>query len=816
MGIEDEWCQLADAMGMMWASLDSNLVYQNANSGYCDLLDVSVQDVIGKSVNEVLHPNTVRHLTPYWTKVLAGNPITFSDQVPHTAHQGTLHVRATYFPLMNPNGGVRGFCTFIQDQTQNATTIQTLRKLHIITTDRHLPLSVKLRNILKLGTQTFSLPLAIVSRIEGQDYTVKYAYTPNEEVKPGDQFELGSTYCVHTLQANAPIAFDHAGESVIAKHPCYQTFGLESYIGVPLIVSGERYGTVNFSGQDMHPTPFSQDDFELIRLLALWIGNELTRAHDEAILVRQQKLLSSMSQQARIGAWEIDLVQHTVYWSDMTREIHEVDAHFIPTLENIISFYEDSDSHARMEKRLLSQMYSAEPWREEVQLKRKNGHALWVEMLGNADFRDGECVRLYGSIQDIDMRVKKSIELSLAKEAAEDAVRSKREFLANMSHELRTPMNGVLGMLNAISISQLNNRQAHQIKIAQSSAQAMLTLIGDILDFSKVEAGKLTLEAVTFDLIQLFEEVCDSQSIHCTEKGLKLNLDLSGLTERLVTGDPTRIKQILYNLIGNAIKFTNKGAVDVTALIKPSQGGWVLNCRVSDTGIGIKPEQQSKLFQVFTQADTSTTRRFGGTGLGLAIVQNLVKLMRGKVTVKSQHGQGSQFDFQVRLGAAKAPGDVDHELTSSKETTPKVSEGLSHEQIEKIGRVLLVEDNLINQEVAKELLDQAGLKCDIATNGVEALKVLKRGSKTRYHLILMDCQMPEMDGYETTQCIRKGQAGEHYLNVIIIALTANAMAGDREKCIKAGMDDYLTKPIVLQALVEKISERFPVDDECQD
>jgi len=577
------------------------------------------------------------------------------------------------------------------------------------------------------------------------------------------------------------------------------------FLTVPVFRGGRIVGVVGMANKE---TDYAETDIFQISLLmdAVWSVTERRQA--EAALQASEAKFS----QAFIAS---------TYAIIITRAADGVILEVNPAFETMVGYgraevlgkstldlalWEDSQDRQRFLSLLIE---TGRADTQEYRFRKKSG-AILIGLLSARLFMLNNERVLLGNITDITERKQMEEELARSRDAAQAANRAKSEFLANMSHEIRTPMNAVIGLTHLALQTDLTPKQQDYLHKIQSSGQALLGLINDILDLSKIEADRLELEQIPFSLSQVLDRIATMTSLKAEEKGLKFGFHLDPATPRRLLGDPLRLGQILLNLVNNAVKFTAQGEVVVSVSPAARAGAQVrLGFAVRDTGIGILPAQQARLFEVFSQADGSTTRRYGGTGLGLAISKKLADLMGGEISVESAPGVGSTFTCTLPFSLDTAAADAEQEVTP---TVGVVEVAAEPRPTLSGARVLLVEDNDINQMVAREILERFGLVVEVARDGHAAVELL-RANPTRCSLVFMDLQMPEMDGFEATRILRE-ELG--LTDLPIIAMTAHALADERQHCLAAGMNDHVAKPIDPPTLRTVLSRWLPPRGDAQE
>ncbi|MBF0266468.1 MAG: PAS domain-containing protein [Gammaproteobacteria bacterium] len=510
-------------------------------------------------------------------------------------------------------------------------------------------------------------------------------------------------------------------------------------------------------------------------------------------LIKSQESLALAQKIAHLGSWELDMISNKLTWSNEVYRILEINPKTIKASYQAYVASIHPQDRQMVKMKLSNSIKSKKAYSVEHRLLMSDGRIKYVHQRGQYFYEKNRAIKSTGTILDITEQKIAEIAMVEAKNNAEMATQAKSDFLANMSHEIRTPMNAIIGMTHLALKTSLDNKQKNYIEKVHTSAENLLVIINDILDFSKIESGKLEMESVEFRLEDVLSNLSNLIGLKAEEKSLALNFDIEQEVPMALIGDPLRLGQILVNLGNNAIKFTpENGNILISVKHKETQQQnqsvqkkTKLHFSVKDDGIGISQQQQGKLFQSFTQADTSISRQYGGTGLGLTISKALSEMMGGDIWVESTLGEGSTFHFTICLQQQ----DVGKSQRTSLSMAEQVKINETNVNLLQGAKVLLVEDNEINCELVVELLANISVMVTAAQNGQEALDILANNS---FDGVLMDCQMPVMDGFTATKKIRQELS---LSDLPIIALTANAMTSDLNKCIRAGMNDYITKPI---------------------
>jgi PAS domain S-box-containing protein len=642
----------------------------------------------------------------------------------------------------------------------------------------------KLQSVSDIATHLFGTEFASISLMEEKEM-IYLSTTGFSETRKNRE----NTFCNHTL--NCPedsfTIIDTAIDQQFAEIDWVKESGIRFYVGVPIEINGNRVGTLCVF--DYSPRVPDEADKEMLIKLSKHISDIIE-------LKKQNTQLDQLSLVAKY-------TENAVIITDNLGRIEYVNKAF-----EKLSHYEFNEVYGKKPGDLLQgpdtnpedvktiseALRNHESVDHEILNYTKEGEPYWLKCSISPVFDDNGLSKFISIEYDITEQKAREQELKESKEEAQASVKLKEQFLSNMSHEIRTPMNGVIGIANILLEDQtLTGKQKEYVNHIHYSAKNLLTVINDILDFSKINSEKLTFEAVNFDLPQVFKALHNTIGFRAKEKGVEFNLDIDSKMPRYVCGDPGRLNQILLNVVGNAIKFTEEGSVDMAAEINEyNEKGPQITVTVKDTGVGIAKEKVQSVFEEFQQENAYVSKKYGGSGLGLSISKQLVEMYGGTIQLDSVAGEGTEVTFTIQLA---------NPIVELKEKQPKVlpnDEQLVQSSVAHGERILLVEDNLMNQIVAQDPLEKAGYQIELANNGLEAVEKIIDGD---YDLILMDVQMPVMNGLEATKRIK-----EINPDIPIIAMTASVMQHDLDKCYHAGMVDSIGKPVNANELLTKVSE----------
>jgi signal transduction histidine kinase/CheY-like chemotaxis protein/HPt (histidine-containing phosphotransfer) domain-containing protein len=597
--------------------------------------------------------------------------------------------------------------------------------------------------------------------------------------------------------ANRPLILHDNEIHQLAKEKQIYLYGVvpKVMLCVPLRIGDRVTGIIGVKSYE-RANKYENRDLELLDFISSQVAIAIARKQAEEALARETARLNAIFEGSSHLMWSVNKRLMLTSFNLEYTELLEQELNVKPQL-NFSTESMGFQLVAPNERRPLEDKYKlafrGKKQHFELELATKQGEQKWLEIYLNPIQSGGIIGEVSGIARDITNLKKYQAELVEAREQAEHSLKVKEQFLANMSHEIRTPMNGVIGMVDLLSDSPLNEDQQDYLQTIRKSSETLLHILNDILDLAKIEAGKMVLHAADIVFEDLLDRLMALFTPIAHQKGNKISYSIDASVPKVVVADETRMLQILSNLTSNALKFTENGTVKISVSAKRITDTTVdLVVRVTDSGIGISPENVKKLFSAFQQLDNSTSKNYGGTGLGLAISREFCKMMQGDIGVESAEGKGSTFWFNVHL----AIGDAQKVSSTLKSDRLDISGTLAEVR----ARILLVDDNATNRKVASQILIKAGCVVETATSGQEAIDRLSKD--TAFDLVLMDIQMPEMDGMETTARLKSAQ-----LSIPpIVAMTAYAMKEDRERFLAVGMDDYLAKPIRAQQLIQMVGK----------
>jgi PAS domain S-box-containing protein len=673
-----------------------------------------------------------------------------------------------------------------------AQRIAALRSFNILDTPREAAYD----EIVRLAIAITGSETALVSLIDDDRQWFKARINLDSQETPRDL-----AFCAYAIHSDNIFEVEDAREDdrfsdnpLVTGPP-----NIRHYAGAPLI-SEDGFALGTLCVIDRQPRVLTGEQRHLLKLLA-------NRVIAELELRRKNFELTN-------AAWEVQMAHEMLAQSEKRFQYLFEHAHdiiyftddkgcftwFNPTALEITGMSHDEllglnfiDLIAQEHRHTAKRFYDLQLARRtpntylEFPLLSKAGKTVWIGQHVQIIFDNGMLKGFQAVARDITKEVELKRDLKAAHDSALESTRLKSGFLANVSHELRTPMNGIIGMTNLLLDTQLTNEQRDYTHTVKESANALLSIINDVLDFSRIEAGKIEIESIDFDLHHVIGQSIALLESNAYEKALALKLTLDENVPRHVNGDPIRLRQILNNLVGNAIKFTHRGEIEVAVQAAIGEGCCALTIRVEDQGIGIAKEKLKHIFDAFTQADISTTRQYGGSGLGLAITKSLIDKLGGEISVESEPGQGSTFTVLIPYMIAEQAQQLAQPVSFN-------TQDLDHL------KVLVAEDNIVNQKVISGQLKKLGIQPQLVSNGKDAIEALERGY---FDILLLDCQMPVMDGFTAAREIRERESDSR---LHIIALTANAMQGTEERCIEAGMDAYITKPVNFATLVTMLKQ----------
>lgn len=757
--------QLLNASASAILEVDVNGIVLFASSALTSLFGYTADELRGKTI-ETLIPMDKRAGHKHYFKAFVeqghNRSMGMGNSFPGRHKSGQIVYVSIGLALIHSEAGQASIVVTITESVRLQETQKSLRDSEIATSNK----ITENKRLLEMANNSQNIVLLV-----NPDLTVSWANTALVKI-------LG--YALHEVKGKHPLFFIHKktneNEALTINKALEQQLNYSGKLQL-----ARKSGSAMWANVSLYP------NFENQHLLGFVIHiNDID--HEQVLMAqvsRHKETLEATARIANLGTWELDVVTNELYWSDEVYAIHELPVGTPMKVENGINFYAP-EARPVVSKLIEDSIATGKQWDFELPLITAKNNRLWVRAVGYVEYADGEPVRLKGAFQDITT-------LKNAVEASDAANKAKSVFLANMSHEIRTPINGVLGMNDLLLSTELNDVQYKYASVVKQSAQTLLHLVNEVLDYSKMEAGKLQVINSAFDIKEMVTERVQWHIHNASQNDVEFSLNIDNSVPQIIAADEHRIAQVLNNLCSNAVKFTHSGRIILSVSVREGQG---IHFVVNDTGIGIEESQLNTVFEEFEQSDNSFTREYSGTGLGLSISKRLVVLMGGEIGVQSKIGRGSSFWFSVPFELhADVEADSLADLQSS-DGPSLLSTSLGKNELTNL-HILIAEDNEINRVVFTEMLKKKGVVLTLAENGADALRIAK--AEGPFDVILMDCQMPLMDGFEATRLIRQLD-DDALAKQTIIAATAHGMDDELKACLDAGMDDYLVKPFTQDQL----------------
>jgi len=763
--------------------------YTYASPSSFELLGYKPNELIGNSVFNYFHPDDLKAMKANSFKDLVGNKGKSNIEYRIARKDGEYVWFESYNrPIRDKTGNVIAYQSSTRDISKRKAHELKLQKtdvklglykeglktLNEITSNIELTSDQQLSQALWLSTEFLGLDCGIITEVVNNDYKVLKMYGEDIYLKSGFVSPFDQTFCQIAYAKEAVLSIEQVSKTTYKVHPCYENRKIECYIGIPYYVSGQKRGTIHFSSIKPRAEEFDLNEQEFVKLLAQWIGFILQHQEYEKKLMADKMILQAfvMAAPAAIAMFDKDLRYITA--SDKWYSEYDLEDEYIIGRSYFEVFPEIGQEWEEIFQRALSGNTESN---DQDLFERANGEIKWIKWEVKPWYSKLDTIGgLIMHTEDISQQKEQQLQLKIAKRKAEQASKAKEQFLSTMSHEIRTPLNAIIGMTDLMLMEDQDDEQLKRLKLLKFSGENLLVLINDILDFNKIEAGKLEFEIADFNLRSLLERSQGSMQNITDRKGIELHLNFDENIPKYVKGDVVRLGQVITNLVNNAIKFTEKGYVSLKVrLVHKDDHHCTIKFEIKDTGIGIPDRKLKTIFESFEQGGADITRKYGGSGLGLAITKKLLTLMNSGIQVHSTEGLGSVFFFELTLPIGEKPAEtekiIDAELRSNL-------------------KLLVAEDNPGNRVLIESLFKKWNIGLDFAFDGTDAVRLIQ---SQKYDMVFMDLQMPEMDGYEATETIR-AMEGEYYKKIAIVALTASVMSNVLEKTKQVGMNNYVSKP----------------------